>query len=230
MKLCGLDLSISSSGVIVEEVDDKFDVIDVKYYGFTQVRKNEQENIKFYSNKDFINDYDKYYWMYENIIEWIKDCKYVAVEDYGYGATGMVFNLAEFEGFIKINKYMQGATMKFYAPTQVKKFFAGKGNKVYKIDMYNAFMNYNEKKPDISTLPELRNPKTGTPPTSDIIDAYAICELLRKEIRVKLGIETIDNMPKNVKEVFVGTKKKVIEGLMAENFVRRGGCLDLLAD
>lgn len=223
MKIAGLDLSISSSGVIVEEVDNEFNVIDVKCYGFTQVIKNEQENIKRYSNKDFINDYDKYNWMCETILDWIKDCEYVAVEDYGYGATGRVFDLAEFEGFIKINKYLQGAIMRFYAPTQIKKFFAGKGSKIYKIDMYNAFMNYDGIKPDISTLPELRNPKSGTPPTSDIIDAYAICELMRKEIRVKKDLETIEGMPQHIKEVFVGKKKKVVEGLMTENFIKRGG-------
>ena len=36
MKIAGADLSISSSGIIVEEIDDKtLDIIDVQYYGFT---------------------------------------------------------------------------------------------------------------------------------------------------------------------------------------------------
>jgi len=78
MKIAGADLSISSSGIIVEEIDDKtLDIIDVQYYGFTNKKKVEQDHILYYNNKDFNSDYAKYNWMRDKIMEWTKDIEYV---------------------------------------------------------------------------------------------------------------------------------------------------------
>ena len=43
IKIAGLDLSIASSGVIVETLDDNFDVLDLDYLGFTQKKKDASE-------------------------------------------------------------------------------------------------------------------------------------------------------------------------------------------
>ena len=100
MKIAGQDLSISSSGIIVETLDDKtLDVLDVQYYGFTNKKKIEQDHILYYNNKDFNSDYAKYNWMRNQILDWTRDCEYIATEDYAYGksgALGQIFSLAEF--------------------------------------------------------------------------------------------------------------------------------------
>lgn len=85
MKIAGGDLSITSSGIIVEEIDDKtLDILDVQYYGFTSKKKLEQDHILYYNNKDFKSDYARYNWMRDKILEWTKDTTYVAIEDYAY--------------------------------------------------------------------------------------------------------------------------------------------------
>lgn len=219
MKIAGLDLSKNSSGVVVEELDSSFNIIDVKRYGFTSKRKVEQDGIKYWNAKDFKHDYDKYMFMISNILEWTKDCDYIFVEDYGYAAVGMVFDLAEFEGFIKISLFNAGKNLRFYSINSNKKFFTGNGQSD-KISMYNAFLKYTEPKPDISTLPEVDNGH-GVQTTSDIIDAYALAEFGRCELKLKNGLITVDKLGQKQRECFINVTKECPEGLIGKEFIHK---------
>lgn len=221
MFIAGLDLSISSSGIVVEEIDDKtFDIKNVDRYGFTKVKKNAISNIIYYDPKSFNNDYRRYQWLADHIIDWCKHCEYIAVEDYAYsmsGKTGMIFSLAEFEGNIKMSLFREGCKLKMYTPNQNKKFFATYGS-ADKIGMRNAFDNWIGIKPDLTSLPEVKNGKTGAAPTSDIIDAFALCEFLRKELKIKNNIETIEEQPQYIKECFLTITKEHPAGLINSDF------------
>ena len=106
------------------------DVLDVQYYGFTSKKRDEQNNILYYNNKTFNSDYAKYNWMKSQILEWTKDCEYIATEDYAYGksgALGQIFSLAEFEGNIKLAEVERGQKMRLYSVNSNKKFFSGYG-------------------------------------------------------------------------------------------------------
>ena len=217
------DLSISSSGIIVEELDDTtFDVIDVKYYGFTTKKKLEQNNILYYNNKNFNNDYAKYTWMQENILNWLDKCFYVAIEDYAFGtssSSGMIFSLAEFEGNIKIGLYNKGKKLRFYSVNSNKKFFTGYGLSD-KIGMYQAFNKYTGVKPDISTLPIVDSGK-GVAPTSDIIDAFALCECLRMELKLRAGLVQLHELPKHQIEVYNVITREHPQGLLVAPFIEK---------
>ena len=217
------DLSISSSGIIVEELDDNtLDVIDVKYYGFTTKKKLEQNNILYYNNKNFNNDYAKYTWMQENILNWFNKCFYVAIEDYAFGtssSSGMIFSLAEFEGNIKIGLYNKGKKLRFYSVNSNKKFFTGYGLSD-KIGMYQAFNKYTGVKPDISTLPIVDSGK-GVAPTSDIIDAFALCECLRMELKLRAGLVQLHELPKHQIEVYNVITREHPQGLLVAPFIEK---------
>ena len=223
MKIAGADLSISSSGIIVEEIDDKtLDIIDVQYYGFTSKKKLEQEHILYYNNKDFNSDYAKYNWMKSKILEWTKDCSYVAVEDFAYGksgALGMIFSLAEFEGNIKLSWVDLGKKLRLYSVNSNKKFFSGYGLSD-KIGMKDAFYKWNEKKPDLSTLPIVDNGK-GVGPTSDIIDAYALCECLRMELKLRAGLVQLHTLDKEKIAVYNVITKEHPQGLLVAPFIEK---------
>ena len=213
MKIAGQDLSISSSGIIVETLDDKnLDVLDVQYYGFTNKKKLEQDHILLYNNKDFNSDYAKYNWMKAQILEWTKDCEYIAVEDYAYGksgALGQIFSLAEFEGNIKLAEIERGQKMRLYSVNSNKKFFSGYGLSD-KIGMRDAFDKWLGIKPDLSSLPEVDNGK-GVAPASDIIDAFALCECLRMELKLRAGLTQLHLLPKHQIEVYnVVDRKSVV--------------------
>lgn len=223
MKIAGQDLSISSSGIIVETLDDKnLDVLDVQYYGFTNKKKLEQDHILYYNNKDFNSDYAKYNWMKTQILEWTKDCEYIAVEDYAYGksgALGQIFSLAEFEGNIKLAEVERGQKMRLYSVNSNKKFFSGYGLSD-KIGMRDAFDNWLGIKPDLSSLPEVDNGK-GVGPTSDIIDAFALCECLRMELKLRAGLVQLHLLPKHQIEVYNICSKTCPTGLLTAPFITK---------
>lgn len=204
IKIAGLDMSISSTGVIVETLDDDFNLVKVERFGFTHTAKWEQDGIVLCRNDAFNETYDRYMFNINHVLEWVKGCDYVAVEDYGFAAVGLVFDLAEFEGFIRLSMFNAGKKLRTYPPKSNKKFFSGSGSSD-KLSMLQAFESYTELKPDISSLPEVKSGK-GVSPTSDIIDAYALCEFLRKELRLKNGKEKIEDQQQHVAECF-GVKK-----------------------
>lgn len=223
MKIAGQDLSISSSGIIVETLDDKnLDVLDVQYYGFTNKKKLEQDHILLYNNKDFNSDYAKYNWMKAQILEWTKDCEYISVEDYAYGksgALGQIFSLAEFEGNIKLAEVERGQKMRLYSVNSNKKFFSGYGLSD-KIGMRDAFDKWLGIKPDLSSLPEVDNGK-GVAPTSDIIDAFALCECLRMELKLRAGLTQLHLLPKHQIEVYNVITKEHPQGLLVAPFIAK---------
>lgn len=223
MKIAGLDLSISSSGIIVEDVDDKtFDVKDVQYFGFTSKKKLEQDHILYYNNKNFNSDYAKYNWMRDRICEWCKDCDYIGIEDYAYGASasmGMIFSLAEFEGNIKLSLVEQGKKLRMYSVNSNKKFFSAYGLSD-KIGMKDAFDVYKETKPDLSSLPDVDTGK-GVSPTSDIVDAFALCEYLRMELKLRAGVIALHELPKYQIECFNLCSPSCPTGLLTAPFIEK---------
>lgn len=196
--------------------------MDVQYYGFTNKKKVEQDHILYYNNKDFNSDYAKYNWMRDKIMEWTKDIEYAAVEDYAYGksgALGQIFSLAEFEGNIKLKWIELGKKMRLYSVNSNKKFFSGYGLSD-KIGMRDAFDKWTETKPDLSTLPEVDNGK-GVSPTSDICDAYALCEFLRCELKLRAGIIQLHQLPKHQIECFNICTKETPTGLLTAPFITK---------
>ena len=196
--------------------------MDVQYYGFTNKKKIEQDHILYYNNKDFNSDYAKYNWMRDKIMEWTKDIEYAAVEDYAYGksgALGQIFSLAEFEGNIKLKWIELGKKMRLYSVNSNKKFFSGYGLSD-KIGMRDAFDKWTETKPDLSTLPEVDNGK-GVSPTSDICDAYALCEFLRCELKLRAGIIQLHQLPKHQIECFNICTKETPTGLLTAPFITK---------
>ena len=155
-------------------------------------------------------------------MEWTKDIEYAAVEDFAYGksgALGQIFSLAEFEGNIKLKWIELGKKMRLYSVNSNKKFFSGYGLSD-KIGMRDGFDKWTETKPDLSTLPEVDNGK-GVSPTSDLIDAYALCECLRMELKLRAGIIQLHQLPKHQIEVYNVVSKEHPQGLLVAPFITK---------
>ena len=192
MKVAGLDLSMNSSGIVKLELDDNCNIVKAERMGFTSVKKNEGLNIFFYKKTEFITRYDLTLWMNDKIQSFISDCDYIAVEDYAFGANGVVFDIGEFVGFVKISAFQKNIPLRLYDPNSIKKFATGSGN-ADKITMYDAFVKLNTIKPDISTLP-IPTKGSGASPTSDVIDAHYIASLLATEIKLRKGIVALRSL------------------------------------
>lgn len=160
--------------------------------------------------------------MRDKIMEWTKDIEYVAVENFAYGksaAMGQIFSLAEFEGNIKLKWVELGKKMRLYSVNSNKKFFSGYGLSD-KIGMRDAFDKWTEKKPDLSSLPEVDSGK-GVSPTSDIVDAYALCECLRMELKLRAGLIQLHELPKAQIEVYNVISKENPQGLLVAPFITK---------
>ena len=218
MKIAGLDLSIAGSGIVVEELDDQFNIINVEYHAFTTKKKVPWTNVLCCRKDDFNNQYARYKFITDNIIDWCKDCEYIAVEDIATHGSGMIVDLSEFEGHVKMKLYDNGKKIRLYSPTTNKKFFSGRGS-ADKIGMREAFEAWPEKKVNIDDLPFV-DKGTGIGPTSDIIDATALCEFLRFELKLKNGKMKLEDLTKAQQEVFTTTK--TIDGkIIKESLINR---------
>ncbi len=158
--------------------------------------------------------------MKDKILDWTKDASYIATEDYAYGksaAMGQIFSLAEFEGNIKLAEIARGQKMRLYSVNSNKKFFSGYGLSD-KIGMRDAFNKWQETKPDLSSLPIVDNGH-GVSPTSDIIDAYSLCECLRMELKLRAGLVQLYNLDKKQIEVFNVCSKETPQGLLVAPFI-----------
>lgn len=160
--------------------------------------------------------------MRDHILNWTKGCEYIATEDYAYGksaAMGQIFSLAEFEGNIKLSEIDRGQKMRLYSVNSNKKFFSDYGLSD-KIGMRDAYNRWTETKPDLSTLPVVDNGK-GVSPTSDICDAYALCEFLRCELKLRAGLIQLHELKKTQIECFNIITKECPTGLLNAPFISK---------
>lgn len=118
----------------------------------------------------------------DNISKWAMsiinkfNVKYACVEDYSFGSKGRVFHLAENTGLLKWNLWKANIKVITPKPTEVKKYFTGKGN-ANKDAMYESFL--------IKTSVDLTlilDQKPDSNPISDIVDSYAmLCYMIDSE-------------------------------------------------
>lgn len=115
---------------------------------------------------------------FDNISEWaiaiLKKFKVtdVCLEGYSMGSKGNITGIAENAGLLKHKMWKQGIKFSTPAPTQIKKYFSGKGN-ANKDFMYESFIEQTK----IQLCEEIgynKIPKPDSNPISDIVDSYAM--------------------------------------------------------
>lgn len=219
MKIAGLDISTSSSGLTKFTLDDNFKVIESTYNGFTSVKKNQTNLIHFYHKDRFKSTLEKMSWMIPIIVDFVSDCDFIAFEGYSMASKGRVFDIAEFTGSIKRDLYELYKNIRIYEPTTVKKFFSGHGH-ADKISMYDSFIASKiPYKYSIKDLPVV-NKKDGTSPTSDLIDSFAVCELLYQELLLKNHIKSLKDFDKKTIEIFSNIGSNNVD-LTSKDFIRK---------
>lgn len=174
-----MDISINSSGLTkYNDVTDEY-----SYLGFypnqTKIKK-EFPGIITYNPDSFSDQLDKFIFMQDHIFKFLEDVDVAAIEGYSYGGSGQVFNISEFTGGIKQFLHRKKVKVEIYAPSAIKKSFTDFGHSD-KISMYEKFLSLKNKPFDISMMPIVKIP-AGCKPTSDLIDSFAILNLLRSNI------------------------------------------------
>lgn len=236
MNIIGIDASPKSTGLVKFVIDDKFEIIEMKYLGFCGYdepkKKKDWEPPKFPGIVSYIHELDFFnrsLMMMEHISDFIKDCEYAAIENYAFGANGALCEISEFCSLIKFQLFRNGTKIRLISPLQNKQFATGSG-KAEKPDMLNAFINdpfYG--KLDISQLPKIpvfsKGKNKGLPyskgvsPTSDIVDAAWLCHVLYDELRIRFGTVQLDGLNEQHKHVLTHTTKKTKLPLYKQEFV-----------
>lgn len=202
MKIAGLDMSVTHTGAVMMTLDQNLDIGETDWLTFTTTKKYSSDMAIWYDKDSFVDKYDKYSFMQDRVLEFVKDADMVAAEDYAYGKTGavgLVFDLAEFEGYIRQQIWRMGKPIYLYSPMTIKKIFTGHGDSD-KLSMWRAYDALKEKKPDLTALPHVVNGKKGAPGTSDLVDAYAACISLRTELLIERNDGDPSAFPKHIQE------------------------------
>jgi len=212
--IAGIDPSINATGVYKMFLDiETLEVVDVDYLAFTSVKKNSSDKIIHYKTKDFFNYLDKNIFMYEHIINFLRNTDYVYIEDYAYSATGKVFHIGEFVGGIKLHLFFEQIKMGSIEPTVVKKFATGNGNsdKISMIDEYDKTKSPD--KVDFSFLPQYRTPK------EDLVDAYYMAKFLQLELKLRKGLIELKDLSENVRNIFLRVTKSNPTNILAREWI-----------
>ena len=137
-------------------------------------------------------------------------------DDYKNRLKNRLFGLlCEYEKEREWRKYLDAILIELYGFAEEN--FKSKGLSD-KIGMYQAFEKWQDKKPDLSLLPEVDSGK-GVSPTSDIVDAFALCEYLRMELKLRAGIVQLHELQKYQIECFNTISKECPQGMLVEPFI-----------
>lgn len=202
MKIAGFDPSTKSTGKCIMELNDEtFAIESVKLYAYLQVKKRcysddllEITHVgSTYESKSILERQSIAYPVLDKNME---DVKFASFEGYAYSkARGRggntqshsrgIIQLGEFIGSMKYHFYQKGIGVVVYPSTTIKKFATGDGT-ADKILMQQQFKtDYPEYYHDyLDNIIDFENP------SSDIVDAFWLCEALRLHIKMDVLGET----------------------------------------
>jgi len=208
MKIIGaIDNSLNSPGVVKFICDDQYNIENILYLGFDDRAKVTDKNLIQWKKSQFNHNIGQISFMTRKIDDFLKDCDYVALEDFAFAGVGRLTDLAESVGMIKSALYKRQIPMRMYNIFVIKKFALGKASTDKDLMVYKFIDSYKNKlKSDLSKIDDNSLFKN---PYNDIIDAFFICLLLKHELMIRAGIKTLDNYDPKRREVFEGEKPTV---------------------
>tara|TARA_B100000745_G_scaffold123035_1_gene79901 strand:+ start:1456 stop:1995 length:540 start_codon:yes stop_codon:yes gene_type:complete len=170
----GIDYSTTSPCICIFKKDGTINPIDCNFSFFAldkwRPRWSALQNVNCYKLPKDLTFIDKYNFLADWTIEALRwhngRAEKVILEDYSYGSTGRVFNIAENVGILKLKLKQNGFRYETVPPTVIKKFATGKGNsnKEAMLEAWKAESN------NFELVQETGNPAT------DIIDSYFLCK------------------------------------------------------
>jgi len=224
MIISSIDASITSSGITKFYLNDKLEITNKKYLGFTTVKKNVKKNdegeIIYYNlgsktkPSQFKNDIERFMWFEEKIINFVQDSNYIGLEGYAFAAKGKVFNIGEFTGNLKKTIYLKGIPLRIYDPNTIKMFATNNGN----CDK-SLMLTYFLKEPEHLRF-EFPKDLIEKAPYEDIIDSYWVNRLLLQELRLRKGFDLLHEMKHEKKiEAFNRITKAHPVNILSQDFI-----------
>jgi Holliday junction resolvasome RuvABC endonuclease subunit len=225
MVLAGVDNSICSPGIVILTLDDNLEVVKYDYLNFNKTKKLHIEN-HIYPLPPYKNQCERIIEKNEFIVDELvkRKVEIVAIEEYSFGSNGLAFDLGENTGFLKILLYKKNIRQRYYEPTTNKMAFTSKGT-ASKTQMVETYIHDHKNPLDLpdkildilETLKE--NSKKSLSPLEDIVDAFALAELLRLELRLRKGLVEMKSLPESKIRVFNKIHKSHNTNILDTDFV-----------
>lgn len=174
MRIIGIDYSMASPAICIFSPENEFSPENCSFHFLN----NSQKKFKNFSHKNIhgssLENYSSPEERFDKISDWIlnllQENDKIFIEDYSFGSTGMIFNIAENCGILKHKLYKNNFSFEKIPPSTIKKFATNKGNANKEL-MYQHFIeNYH------LNLLEIFSKNTPQSPISDIVDAFFICK------------------------------------------------------
>lgn len=216
MLIAGLDISLTSTGMVKFNIDNEYNIIDIKWEGFTDKKWINKEYSQFNYYKKFDCYLDRSLWMKNIIDNFCKDVEYIAIENYSFGSDTMSFHIGEFTGLIKMMLYLNNKKIRLYDIISIKKYATSKGT-ASKLEIINNYRSNNCLSFDNNFIDRMIGPSYN--PLSDIIDAYYITDLLYNEIRLRKGVINLKDLDENKIWIFNRVTKNQKENILSTNFI-----------
>ena len=173
MRIVSFDYSITSPCVaIIEDDKIKFEDVEIHYLTSSSKVVGKFKNIHGHFHKLYKTEMQRYENIASTLLRKVKIKKddIVYIEGYSFGSKGRVFAIAENCGMLKYFLYRYGIQYEIVAPTEIKKWFSGKGN-ADKSMMHDAFVEKTGLNLHKMLTPFWKDVKS---PVTDIVDAYAL--------------------------------------------------------
>lgn len=202
-----LDASLNESAITVFH-NGKM----INYWAFTNTKSLAvDEHVIFHST--FKDEIERLTWLIETISSIIIGCnpKYVAIEDYAFGAKGRVFHIGGFVEGIKMKLYEHGIEIRLYDPPRIKQFTTGKGNADKSMMALEAYKKFGI---DFGKYGQISN---------NLVDSYCINELLNLELKLKGNRELLKKENKTIEHIFTHTTKSNKIPLIDTPFIKKRG-------
>lgn len=223
IKIAGIDGSISSTGKVIMTLNkETLDIIDVRYYGYSDTIKYSY-NGAMSEVKHMGTDYgsglpvvERQYRAFPYIMEHLEDVNMIGMEGYSFTKqSSSLVQLAEWGGSLKKMFYDNDKGILIYPPTSVKMFATGNGQ-ASKIMMAHAIMEiYPEWYPK-----EFANLKQYESPHEDLCDAFWMCETLRNHM--KYDIIGRDSLPDHVVSLLESKSTKKTTPIVEVKIIKKG--------
>ncbi len=229
LKIAGIDNSLSCPAVTIFELDESDNLKITKMESFIALCEkskgtkkeiltnyDELQKSNIVTLKPFTNEYDRMNRKNKYIAERVKECQYIAIEDYSFARKGLVTKIAENTGILKSKLYDIGCQLRTYEPTSIKMFYTGNGSADKNLMIAEYIESGNVLGIDTTLKQFSINDKSNL---NDIVDSYAIATLLHTELLLRNGLKQINSLSIKQIQVFNKIHKDTKTNLLDTDFI-----------
>ena len=150
------------------------------------------------------------------------DGKYFAVEDYAQAAKGPTHQIGEAGGLLRLRLLWSGA-VRLYNTMDLKLFATNRGNAKKDEELRPAVLATYAGTDFAQLVATLLEREVSNDVVGDMVDAYVLARLLMTELRLRSGVERMQDLGEGPRRVFLRATEKQRVNVLDRPFVTAEG-------